>query len=293
MVFSLRYPYWVTLAITVPTAGLMVRVFILFHDCVHGSFFASRRANDLLGFVTGVLTFAPYRQWGRDHINHHATNGNLDRRGVGDINTLTVREYLALPLLKRFGYRLSRHPLVLFTVLPPLFFVVAMRFPRTSYGRVERRSVLWTDLAVVALAAGIIALVGFKNYLLIQGPVLLIGATAGIWLFYVQHQYEGVYWARQKEWSYFRAAIHGSSFYKLPRLLQWFSGNIGFHHIHHLNARIPNYHLERCHRDNPDLQVPPLTLLRSLRSLGLSLYDEESGRLVGWKALKAARARAA
>jgi acyl-lipid omega-6 desaturase (Delta-12 desaturase) len=286
MIYSLRFPWWVTLALSVPTAGLMVRVFILFHDCIHGSFFASRRANAFFGFVTGVLTFTPSRQWGRDHLTHHAYMGNLDRRGVGDIDTLTVREYLELPPLRRLGYRLMRQPLLLFPLLAPLVFLVVLRFPRRGYGQAERRNVLWTNLCLVAVAAGLISLLGFKNWLLVQGSVLVLGSAAGMWLFYVQHQFEGVYWERRERWSFQRAALYGASFYKLPRILQWFSGNIGFHHLHHLNPRIPNYLLEECLRANPALQVSPLTLIGSLRCLRLRLYDEENRRLVGWEAIR-------
>ncbi len=225
--------------------GFLVRIFIIFHDCGHGSFFQSRRANDILGFVTGVLTFTPYYHWRWQHALHHASSGDLDRRGMGDVWTLTLREYLEASRWKRFAYRVARNPLVLFT-LGPLFLLMVHRFCSPNAGRRERNSVHLTNLALLAVAIGLSLLFGVKAYLLLQLGVLLAAGIAGVWLFYVQHQFEGVYWERSQEWDYATAALQGSSFYKLPKVLQWFSGNIGFHHIHHLSPRIPNYHLEKC-----------------------------------------------
>jgi omega-6 fatty acid desaturase (delta-12 desaturase) len=285
MAFSLQVSLWLTLALAFPTAGFMVRTFIIFHDCCHGSFFRSSRANAILGFITGVMTFTDFGSWRRDHITHHATAGDLDRRGVGDVMTLTVQEYLALTPWKRFTYRVMRSPWILFTIGATVVFLFAHRFPGPSHGPKERMSILWHDLALVGLFTTLVFLLGWRTVLLVQLPVLCIGASVGIWLFYVQHQFEGVYWERHANWRFDRACMQGCSYYQLPRLLQWFSGNIGFHHIHHLSPRIPNYALECCLRENPGLQIMPLTLRSSLKSLRLRVYDETARRLVGWEGL--------
>ena len=286
MVFSLQVSYWLTLALSVPAAGFMVRTFIIFHDCGHGSFFKSRRANDITGIITGILTFTPYYYWRHDHAIHHATSGDLDRRGVGDVNTLTVEEYKALPKLKRIIYRILRNPLILFTIGSFLLFGVFHRFYTPGTPRREKLSVLTTDLALVLIHAGLVLLIGWKAVVLIQVPILFIGASAGVWLFYVQHNFTGTYWSRHDKWDFYTSALRGASFYKLPRILQWFSGNIGFHHIHHLNAKIPNYLLPKCHHENPVFHVQPLTLRGSLKSLSLRLWDEKRGKLVGYEGLK-------
>jgi acyl-lipid omega-6 desaturase (Delta-12 desaturase) len=290
MHLSLRVSWWLALPLAVLAAGFLVRVFIIFHDCGHGSFFPSRKANDILGFITGVLTFTPYHHWRWEHALHHASSGDLDRRGTGDVWTLTVQEYLEASRWKRFAYRLARNPVVLFGVAPIFLFLIKMRLPAGSAPRRERHSVAWTNLAVVGLAAGLGWLFGFKAYLLLQLLVLMVAGSAGLWLFYVQHQFEGVYWERKGDWDYCTAALKGSSFYKLPKLLQWFSGNIGFHHIHHLSPRIPNYYLEKCHQAEPLFQtVKPVTLFGSLKSLTFRLWDEQRQRLVGYRALRAIR----
>ena len=284
---SLGVSYWLTAGLALVAAGFLVRVFILFHDCGHGSFFQSSKANQVMGFVTGVLCFTPYYHWRWQHALHHASAGDLDRRGSGDVWTLTVEEYLKASRWKRFTYRLARNPLILFGLGPLFLFLVMQRIPSSKAGRRERQSVFLTNLSVLALASGLSVLFGFKTYLLLQCGVLLAAGVAGVWLFYVQHQFEGVYWERSKEWDYATAALRGSSFYKLPRILQWFSGNIGFHHIHHLSPRIPNYHLEKCHQTEPLFQtVPPVTLLPSLKSLSFRLWDEQRRRLVSFRALK-------
>jgi omega-6 fatty acid desaturase (delta-12 desaturase) len=264
----------------------MVRIFIIFHDCGHGSFFKLRRANDLVGVITGILTLTPYQYWRHNHAIHHATAGDLDRRGVGDVQTLTVAEFVALPKWKRFIYRFWRHPLVLFTIGSFLVFVLFHRFHGANAGRRERWSVYWTNLALAGVMGVLIYLIGWKQYLMIHIPVQLIASSVGVWLFYVQHNFEGTYWERHEKWDFIRAGMQGSSFYKLPAILQWFSGNIGFHHIHHLNARIPNYWLSKCYRENPVFHVRPLTLLSSLRSLRLRLWDEERRMMVGFSYLK-------
>lgn len=286
MVLSLKVSYLLTLALAVLAAGFMVRVFIIFHDCGHGSFFKSRRLNDAVGVLTGLLVFTPYQHWRHDHAIHHATAGDLDRRGVGDVQTLTVAEYRSLPWWRRAVYRISRQPLIMFTIGSFLVFALFHRFPRPHAGKRERWSVYYTDLALVGLIAGMVYWIGWQAYLLIQIPVLAMATSAGVWLFYVQHNFDGAYWEHHDKWDFFKAGMYGSSFYKLPGILQWFTGNIGFHHIHHLSARIPNYLLPRCYRENPVLQVRPLTLLTSLRSLHLRLWDEETGRMVGFEVLK-------
>jgi len=267
--------------------GFLVRVFIIFHDCGHGSFFRSRKANDILGFITGVLTFAPYYHWRWEHAVHHATSGDLDRRGLGDMWTLTVQEYLESSRWNRFAYRLGRNPIVLFVLAPFFLFLIKYRLPKAKANRRERLSVYWTNLAVLGMAAGLSWFFGIKAFLLIQAVIMMVAGSAGLWLFYVQHQFEGVYWERREEWDYTAAALQGSSFYKLPKVLQWFSGNIGFHHIHHLSSRIPNYNLEKCHKAEPLFQsVKPITLFSSLKSFTFRLWDEQRRMLVGYRHLR-------
>jgi len=240
MYLSQQVSYWLTVPLAILGGGFLVRVFIIFHDCGHGSYFKSRRANDILGFITGVLTLTPYYQWRWEHALHHSSAGDLDRRGTGDVWTLTVQEYLEAGRWKRFAYRLARNPIVLFVLAPLFLFVVRQRFVTPKAPWRERQSVYWTNLALLGLGTGLSLVFGLKAYLLIQLTVIMVAGSAGIWLFYVQHQFEGVYWERGEHWDYTTAALKGSSFYKLPKVLQWFSGNIGFHHIHHLSPRIPN-----------------------------------------------------
>jgi omega-6 fatty acid desaturase (delta-12 desaturase) len=290
MFLTLTVSYWLTLPLAIVTGGLMVRTFIIFHDCGHGSLFRSRKANDVLGFITGVLTLTPYYHWRWEHAVHHASSGDLDRRGVGDLWTLTVQEYLESSRWRRFAYRLARNPAVLFVVAPLFLFLVGHRFPKANAGRRERHSVYWTNLAVFGMAAGLSWIFGLKAYLLIQLTVMMVAGSVGLWLFYVQHQFEGVYWQRRGKWDYAEAALRGSSFYKLPKVLQWFSGNIGFHHIHHLSPGIPNYNLEKCHKADPLFQtVPPVTLLSSFKSFTFRLWDEQRHRLVGYSHLRRLR----
>ena len=287
MYISLNVSYWLTFALGIPAAGLLVRIFIIFHDCCHGSFFKSPKANRIVGYITGILTFTPYERWKHDHSIHHATAGDLDRRGVGDVMTLTVDEYLALTPIKRLGYRLFRHPLIMFTVGPIYVFIISHRFALRSAGKRERMSVIVTNLAVLAMVSLLILIMGWREYLLVHVPIIVMGTTAGVWLFYVQHNYEGSYWTRHANWDFVTAGFKGCSYYKLPRILQWFTGNIGFHHIHHLNPRIPNYKLEACYEENEIFQqIKPLTIRNSLKSLNLRLWDEPSKRMVGLAALK-------
>ena len=292
--FSRQISWWLVLPLAVVAAGLLVRLFIIFHDCSHGSFFRSRRANEITGYITGVFTFTPYDHWRWEHNIHHATSGHLDKRGTGDILTLTVQEYLEASRWKRFAYRLSRNPFILFVIAPLYLFLIRQRFPSAKADQKQRRSVYWTNLGIVAMAGVLIAVFGWKTYLLVQFLIIAISGAAGVWLFYVQHQFEGVYWERGENWDYTKAALEGSSFYKLPKILQWFSGNIGFHHIHHLSARIPNYHLEKCHRADPLFEkVKPITFLQSFKSLTFRLWDEQRRKLVGFGHLRKIKAAAA
>ncbi len=282
---STEVSFWLTLPLSILTAGFLMRTFIIFHDCGHGSFFKSRRANDWMGIVTGMLSFTPYYRWKHYHAIHHATAGDLDRRGAGDVYTMTVQEYLAAPWWKKVGYRVMRNPFAMFLIGPLMVFLVAERVPPLK-GKRDIASVWWTNVALTVIVAAMILTFGWRAYLTVQLLVLFFGAGVGVWLFYVQHNYDGVYWKRREQWDYVQASLQGSSFYKLPAVLQWFSGNIGFHHIHHLGAKIPSYNLPKAYRENPLFHVKPVTLLSSLKSLKLRVYDEANGRLAGWEALK-------
>jgi omega-6 fatty acid desaturase (delta-12 desaturase) len=284
MYFALGISYWITLGLSVFAAGFLVRIFIIFHDCGHGAFFRSARANRVVGTILGALVFTPYDRWHRDHAIHHSTVGNLDKRGNGDIWTLTVDEYRALTPWGRFVYRLYRHPVILIGIGPFLLFVLWFRFPKKGLTRQERRNSHVTNLIIMVWVAGLILLMGWKAFLLIQVPVIYFATAVGTWLFYVQHQFEDVIWTRHKSWDYKEMALNGSSYLKLPRLLQWFTGNIGFHHIHHLSPRIPNYNLERCHRENPMFSsIKPVTPVKGIFTMKFRLWDEQVGRLISFR----------
>jgi len=290
MYYTKDVSWWLTIPLAVLAGAFLIRVFIIFHDCGHGSFFASRTANTVVGFFAGLLTLTPYHHWRWEHSVHHATSGNLDERGMGDIWTLTVREYLAASRWKKLAYRLARNPVLLFGVAPLFIFVIWQRIPTKSARPREKWSVHLMNLALVVKAVALSRVFGWQAYLAIQLVAMMVAGGAGLWMFYVQHQFEDVYWEHDAKWDHTAAALEGSSFYKLPRLLQWFSGNIGFHHIHHLNANIPNYNLERCHRACPQFQaVQPLTLRTSLKSLRLRLWDEQERRMVGYDHLRRCR----
>jgi omega-6 fatty acid desaturase (delta-12 desaturase) len=290
MYLCLAISWWLALPLAVLAGALLVRVFIIFHDCGHGSFFKSSRANDLVGFLSGILTFTPYYHWRWEHAIHHSSSGDLDKRGTGDIWTMTVQEYLESSRWKKFAYRLARNPFILFVVAPLFLFVIRHRFPSPKASRRERHSVYAMNAAILAMVVILCLVFGIKAYLLIQLIILMVAGGAGVWMFYVQHQFEDVYWEGGGDWSFVAAALEGSSFYKLPRVLQWFSGNIGFHHIHHLSPRIPNYNLEKCHKADPLFQeVKPITLMSSLKSITFRLWDEKSRRLVGYRHLKFVR----
>jgi acyl-lipid omega-6 desaturase (Delta-12 desaturase) len=279
--------YWLTLVLAPFAAGFLVRAFIIMHDCAHGSFVRSRWLNDAVGFMAGVITMTPFGQWRRDHALHHASSGDLDRRGHGDVNTLTVSEYLARTPAQRFRYRLLRHPLVLLVGGPIHLLIGQRRRGRSkATGDKQLASVWLTNLGIAVCAGIVIWLVGLHAILLVYLPAYLIAASAGVWLFYVQHQFEGTYWEEHANWSYADAAIHGSSYLKLPKVLQWFTGNIGLHHVHHLSPRIPNYNLQRCHDENPMMQgVTVISLREGVRALRLKLWDEHQRRLVTFAAV--------
>jgi len=282
--------WWLVLPLAVLAGALLVRVFIIFHDCGHGSFFRSRTANDLVGFLAGILTFTPYYHWRWEHAIHHGSAGDLDKRGTGDVWTMTVQEYLESSRWRKFAYRLARNPIVLFVIAPLFLFLIRQRFRSPKASLRERHSVYAMNLALLGMAVALSFVFGLTTYILIQLIILMVAGGAGVWLFYVQHQFEGVYWERGEDWSYVAAALQGSSFYKLPRILQWFSGNIGFHHIHHLSPHIPNYNLERCHRADPLFQnVKPITLLSSMKSFRFRLWDENHKQLVSYRHLRKMR----
>jgi len=284
MVFSLNISIWLTLLLAIPAAGLVVRLFIIFHDCGHGSFFESEKLNAAVGYLLGVLSFTPYHRWHHSHLIHHQTAGNLDKRGIGDVWTLTVDEYKALPARQRLYYRIYRNPFIMFLIGAPLMFLINNRFTRRSFTWKERRSVYWTNLGIFTLAGVLTYFLGWKTYLLIQIPVMYIAAVSGVYMFYVQHQFEDVHWARNEQWDFKKVALQGSSFFKLPKILQWFTGNIGFHHIHHLSFKIPNYYLEKCHNESEVFRnVKPLHLFESFKTLKFRLWNEESRKMTGFR----------
>jgi omega-6 fatty acid desaturase (delta-12 desaturase) len=281
MYFALSVSYLLTLALVLPTAGFLVRTFVVFHDCAHGSLLPSKRANRYIGRFLGLFVLSPYERWRHDHAIHHASSGDLERRGVGDIITLTVDEYRARSPRGRLAYRAIRHPLVMFGLGPVIAMIVGPRIATRSQRPRMRHSVLATDVVLVVAIGALCWLIGWQNFLLIWAPPAMIAGSVGIWLFYVQHQFEDAYWQSAGEWDYQEAALRGSSYLKLPKLLQFFTGNIGLHHVHHLNARIPNYNLQRAHDENPVFHhVPTLSFGDALRSVRLKLWDEERGKLV-------------
>ena len=288
MALTVENAYWLTLLLSLPTSAFLVRLFMIQHDCGHRSFFRSRRLNDFLGHAIGMLTLTPHGYWRRAHNIHHATSGNLDKRGIGDLHVLTVREYQALSRWKRLAYRIYRNPIVLFGFGPLYIFVIKFRLPLDMLRRQRAAlpSVLTTNLVIVGAIAGLSLWLGFTEALMVQGPIVFMSSVAGVWLFYIQHQFENTSWRRNEEWDFDEAAIRGSSFYDLPPVLGWLTADIGIHHIHHLSSRIPNYRLRECLRENVELQnADRITLLASFRCVFLALWDEGTDRLVSFKSL--------
>ncbi|MGG1631733.1 fatty acid desaturase [Rossellomorea sp. NRS-1567] len=284
---SLSVSYWLALVPIVIAAGFLTRIFIIFHDCTHFSFFKSRRVNRIVGTAMGVLTLFPFDQWGHEHAVHHATSGNLDKRGTGDIWTLTIDEYLAAPLKIRLAYRFYRNPFVMFVLGPIYVFLLKNRFNRKNARKKERNNTYLVNVIIVALIALLCVTLGWQEFLLVQGSIFMVSGSIGIWLFYVQHTFEDSYFEEDKEWQYVLAAVEGSSFYKLPKFMQFLTGNIGYHHIHHLSPRVPNYKLEEAHKNSEPLQkVPTISLLTSLKSLRFKLWDEENKTFVSFRGVK-------
>lgn len=284
---SLSISYLLTLFFGVLTAGFVVRMFIIFHDCCHNSFFKSHRANVIVGNITGVLTGFPFLQWRHDHNVHHASSGNLDKRGVGDIWMMTVDEYMAATPKERLAYRLYRNPLIMFGLGPLLLMLWTNRTNRKGARKKERMNTYYINAAIVSIIAVLCYTIGWEAFLLVHGPIMYIAAMLGIWLFYVQHTFEDSYFEESEEWEYVKAAVEGSSYYQLPKVLQWLTGNIGYHHVHHLSPRVPNYKLEEAHENVAPLQnVPTVTLKTSLQSLKFHLWDEEEKKFVTYREIK-------
>jgi omega-6 fatty acid desaturase (delta-12 desaturase) len=288
MYLSLEVSVWITLALAIPAAGFLLRTFVVFHDCAHGSFLPSKRGNLWLGRFTALLVFQPFGNWRHNHAVHHGTSGDLDRRGTGDVPTLTVEEYMARPWKARLAYRLFRNPLVMFGLGPIWSLMIGPRIWSSKMRPRQRHSVIATNLVLALVVGAIVWFAGLDAWLLVQMPIAILAGTIGVFLFYVQHQFEDVYWESSEAWNYADAALQGSSYLKLPKLLQFFSGNIGLHHVHHLSAKIPNYNLQRAHDENPIFHdVPVLSVRDGLRSIRLKVIDPASGRLLTWSQVKA------
>ncbi|MBG0918125.1 fatty acid desaturase [Exiguobacterium profundum] len=278
---------FLTLPFTLIAAGFVVRMFIIFHDCTHGSFFKNKKANAIVGTITGVLTLFPYEKWKREHAIHHASSGNLDKRGVGDIWVMTIEEYIEASKWTRLKYRLYRHPLVMFGLGPLWLILVTSRFNRKDARKKERQNTYLINISLVVLYSALIYLIGWQAFLIVQGTTMFIAGVLGIWLFYVQHTFEDSYFEDEQEWDYVKAAIEGSSYYELPKVLQWVTGNIGFHHVHHLSPRVPNYHLEKAHTSTPPLQrATTIGLFSSLKSLRYKLYDANNKTFVTFREVR-------
>ena len=284
MYLLLDVSYWLVLALSIPAAGFLLRTFIVFHDCAHGSFLPSKRANAWLGSLCALLVYAPFARWRHQHAVHHASAGDLDRRGTGDVLTLTVAEYQERSWKGRLGYRLFRNPLVMFGIGPLYSMMFMPRLVPRDARRRMKRSVIVTNIAIAVAVGTLCLLLGWREFLLVEMPSVILAGTAGVWLFYVQHQFEDVYWETGERWSYADAALRGSSYLKLPQPLQFFTGNIGLHHVHHLSAKVPNYHLQRAHDANPVFHdVPTLSFWDGIRAIRFKLIDERTGRLVGFR----------
>jgi omega-6 fatty acid desaturase (delta-12 desaturase) len=284
---SFQVSIWLTIGLAVITSGFVVRTFIIFHDCTHGSFYNNKRKNDLLGTITGVITLFPYEKWKREHAIHHASSSNLDKRGIGDIWVMTIEEYTAASPWQRLAYRLYRNPLIMFGLGPLYLVLITNRINRKDAKKKERYNTYITNFLIIALGAVMIFIVGWKAFFIVHGLTLYIAATLGIWLFYIQHTFEDSYFEEETEWNYVKAAVDGSSYYELPRVLQWLTGNIGYHHVHHLAPRVPNYNLEEAHVSTPPLQhATTITIKTSLDSLRYRLYDPENKVFITFGELK-------
>jgi acyl-lipid omega-6 desaturase (Delta-12 desaturase) len=284
---SLSVSLWLTIPIAILAAGFVIRIFIIFHDCTHLAFFKNKKANRIVGTITGIITLFPFEQWKYEHSIHHATSGNLDKRGTGDVWVMTVDEYVSASFWGRLAYRIYRNPIVMFGLGPFYLYLIKTRFNRKGARRKERINTYLVNIAVVMLYSFMIWLVGWQAFLIIQIPILLVAGSLGIWLFYVQHQFEDSYFENEEEWDFVKAAVEGSSFYKLPKVFQWISGNIGYHHVHHLIPRVPNYNLQKAHEATPEMQyVTMINLKTSLQSIHFRLYDEENKTFVTFKKIK-------
>lgn len=286
MYYSLNYSYWITLGISIVTAGFLVRIFIIFHDCGHGSFFKSQTLNRIVGILLGLLVFTPHHKWHYLHKVHHKTVGNLDKRGMGDVDTLTIEEYNSKTTFQKFAYRIYRNPIILFILAPFFVFTLFNRFPSKQLSTKINVYTHLTTIAAIVMVLIFTYFIGIKTYVLIQIPVLFFATISGVWLFYLQHQYPEVVWVRNEKWDHKTIALNGSSYIKFPRIIQWFSGNIGIHHIHHLSSQIPNYNLEKCHQENPEFQKESMSFFDSFKTLKLRLWDEKNQRLVSFKEAK-------
>lgn len=284
---SLNISILLTLALTIVAAGFVIRIFIIFHDCTHYSFFKSNKANRIVGTITGIITLFAYEKWKRNHAIHHATSSNLDKRGIGDVWIMTVDEYIEASFWGRLVYRIYRNPIVMFGFGPLYLFLISNRFNRKGAKMKERLNTYFINVSIVVIYSLLIWFIGWQAFLIIQVPILFISGSLGIWLFYVQHQFEDSYFEADDEWSFVKAAVDGSSYYKLPKILQWITGNIGYHHVHHLSPRVPNYHLEAAHDSTPPLQhATTITLSSSLKAIRFRLYDEKAKDFVSFKKIK-------
>lgn len=284
---ALDVSIWLTIALSFVTAGFIVRTFIIFHDCTHGSFFKNKKANAIVGTITGVMTLFAYEKWKREHSIHHASSGNLDKRGIGDIWVMTIEEYVEAPKWERFKYRMYRNPLVMFGLGPLFLVLVSSRFNRKDARKKERNNTYLINFLLVAVYTLLILIIGWQSFLIVQGTTMFIAGALGIWLFYVQHTFEDSYFEDESEWDYVKAAVDGSSYYKLPKVLQWVTGNIGFHHVHHLSPRVPNYNLEKAHDSTPPLhQATTITIKTSLKSLRYKVYDAKNQTFVTFREIK-------
>jgi acyl-lipid omega-6 desaturase (Delta-12 desaturase) len=284
---SLSVSIWLMLPFAIIAAGFVIRTFIIFHDCTHGSFFKDRKANDIVGTITGVLTLFAYSKWKREHAIHHASSSNLDKRGVGDIWVMTVEEYVEASKWTRFTYRLYRNPLVMFGIGPLFLVLISSRFNRKDARQKERNNTYLTNAVLVVLYTLMILLIGWQAFVIVQGTIMFVAGALGIWLFYIQHTFEDSYFEEESEWDYVKAAVDGSSYYKLPKVLQWATGNIGFHHVHHLSPRVPNYNLEVAHESVPPLHnATTITIKTSLESLKYKLYDPKKKGFVTFGEVK-------